>query len=46
LPAEGLKCLADANGVVVKALGPNGAPTEFTTAGRKNLASLDAFTRR
>jgi hypothetical protein len=46
LPAEGLKCLADANGITVEARATNAAPVEYTTQGRKNLASLDAFTRR
>jgi hypothetical protein len=46
LSAEGLKCLADANGITVESQAPNGSPTEFKTTERKNLASLDAFTRR
>jgi hypothetical protein len=46
LPQEGLKCLADAEGIAVEAQAPGGGPAEYTTNGRKNLASLDAFTRR
>jgi hypothetical protein len=46
LPADGLKCLADANGIAVEAHTSDGAPAEFSTSGRKDLASLDAFTRR
>jgi hypothetical protein len=46
LPPEGLKCLADANGIAVEAQAPGGEPAEFITSGRKNLASLNAFTRR
>jgi len=46
LPADSLKCLADADGISLEARSADGAETQFTTAGRKNLASLDAFTRR
>ena len=46
LPADSLKCLADANGISLEARAADGAPEQFTTTGRKNLASLDAFTRR
>jgi hypothetical protein len=46
LSPEGLQCLADANGIAVEAQAPGGGQAEFTTSGRKNLASLDAFTRR
>jgi hypothetical protein len=46
LPEEGLKCLADASGIVVQAQSADGTQREFSTIGRKSLASLDAFTRR
>jgi len=46
LPEASLKCLADANGIVVEASSADGGSRQFTTIGRKNLASLDAFTRR
>jgi hypothetical protein len=47
LPADSLKCLADAEGISLQARAADGAPEEFTTTGgKKNLASLDAFTRR
>jgi hypothetical protein len=46
LPADSLKCLADANGISLEARAADGAPEQFTTTGRKDLASLDAFTRR
>jgi hypothetical protein len=46
LPADSLKCLADADGISLEARAADGGPEQFTTSGRKNLASLDAFTRR
>jgi hypothetical protein len=46
LPADSLKCLADADGISLEARAVDGGPEQFTTSGRKNLASLDAFTRR
>jgi hypothetical protein len=46
LPADSLKCLADANGIALQAKAADGDPDQFTTNERKNLASLDAFTRR
>ena len=46
LPAESLKCLADADGIVLEARSAEGNQEEFTASGRKSLASLDAFTRR
>ncbi len=46
LPADSLKCLADAEGISLEARAADGDPEQFTTAGRKNLASLDAFERR
>jgi hypothetical protein len=47
LPAESLKCLADADGITLHAQAADGNhQEEFITEGRKNLASLDAFTRR
>jgi hypothetical protein len=46
LPADSLKCLADAEGISLEARAADGGPEQFTTSGRKNLASLDAFTRR
>ena len=45
LPADGLKCLAAANGVALETRVSNGEAERFT-ADRKNLASLDAFARR
>jgi hypothetical protein len=47
LSADGLKCLADAEGISLQAKAANGDAEEFTTTGgRKSLASLDAFERR
>ena len=47
LPADGLKCLADADGISLQAKAADGNSEEFTTmGGRKSLAALDAFTRR
>jgi hypothetical protein len=46
LPPESLKCLADAEGISLQARAADGVEEQFTTNGRKNLASLDAFTRR
>jgi hypothetical protein len=46
LPADGLKCLADANGIAVEARSQDGTQAEFSASGRKRLASLDAFTHR
>jgi hypothetical protein len=46
LPADSLKCLADADGISLEARAADGDPEQFTTSGRKDLASLDAFTRR
>jgi len=47
LPADSLKCLADAEGISLEARAADGGPEQFTTTGgRKSLASLDAFTRR
>jgi hypothetical protein len=47
LSADGLKCLADAEGISLQAKASNGDAEEFTTTGgRKSLASLDAFERR
>jgi hypothetical protein len=46
LPADSLKCLADAEGISLEARAADGAAEQFTTTGRKDLASLDAFTRR
>lgn len=46
LPADSLKCLADAEGISLEAQAADGGPEQFATSGRKNLASLDAFTRR
>jgi hypothetical protein len=46
LPADSLKCLADADGISLEARAADGGPEQFTTSGRKNLASLDAFSRR
>jgi len=47
LSADGLKCLADAEGISLQAKAADGDAEEFTTTGgRKSLASLDAFERR
>lgn len=47
LSDDGLKCLADAEGVSLQAKAADGNAEEFTpTGGRKSLASLDAFERR
>lgn len=47
LSEDGLKCLAEAEGVSLQAQAADGAAEEFTsTGGRKSLASLDAFQRR
>jgi hypothetical protein len=46
LPPESLKCLADAEGISLEARAADGGEAQFTTTGRKNLASLDAFTKR
>jgi hypothetical protein len=46
LPAESLKCLADAEGISLEARAADGGQEQFTTSGRKDLASLDVFTRR
>jgi len=47
LPADSLKCLADAEGIVLEARAADGTAEQFTSSGgRKSLASLDAFTRR
>jgi hypothetical protein len=47
LPADSLKCLADAEGIVLEARAADGSAEQFTSSGgRKSLASLDAFTRR
>jgi hypothetical protein len=47
LSADGLKCLADAEGISLQAKSADGNAEEFTTTGgRKSLASLDAFERR
>ena len=47
LPADGLKCLAGADGISLEAKAADGNSEQFTsTGGRKSLASLDAFTRR
>jgi hypothetical protein len=46
LPADSLKCLADAEGISLEVRDADGGPDQFTASGRKNLASLDAFTRR
>ncbi len=47
LSADGLKCLADAEGISLEAKAAAGDAQEFTTTGgRKSLASLDAFERR
>lgn len=46
LPADSLKCLADAEGISLEARAADGKQEQFTAEGRKNLVSLDAFTRR
>jgi hypothetical protein len=47
LSDDGLKCLADAEGISLQAKSADGNDEEFTTTGgRKSLASLDAFERR
>jgi len=47
LSADGLKCLADAEGISLQAKAADGNAEQFTsTGGRKSLASLDAFERR
>lgn len=46
LPAESLKCLADAEGISLQARAADGGEERFTVAERKELASLDVFTRR
>jgi len=47
LSEDGLKCLAEAEGVSLQAKAADGSAEEFTsTGGRKSLASLDAFERR
>jgi hypothetical protein len=46
LPADSLKCLADAEGISLEARAADGADDQFVATGRKNLASLDAFSRR
>jgi hypothetical protein len=45
LPQDGLNCLAGAEGVTVETKAASGDEKRFDV-GRKNLASLDAFTRR
>jgi hypothetical protein len=45
LPADGLKCLADGNGIALETHAA-GVEAQRFTADRKKLASLDAFTRR
>ncbi|HZO23596.1 MAG TPA: hypothetical protein VFB37_13925 [Steroidobacteraceae bacterium] len=45
LPPEGLKCLAGANGVSLETRAASGDAQRFSTD-RKNLATLDEFTRR
>jgi hypothetical protein len=45
LPPDALKCLAGAQGIALETHGSEGKDERFT-AGGKNLASLDAFTRR
>jgi|SRR5579872_450150 len=45
LPPEGLKCMADATGIALEARQTGGNPERFS-ADRKNIASLDAFTKR
>ncbi len=46
LPADSMKCLADANGLALEAKTADGGPDQYTTTERKTLASLDAFARR
>jgi hypothetical protein len=46
LPQDSLKCLADAEGISLEAQAADGKEEQFTAEGRKNLASLDAFSRR
>jgi hypothetical protein len=46
LPADGLKCLADAEGISLEAKAADGNAEQFSSTGRKSLASLDAFERR
>jgi hypothetical protein len=46
LPPDGLKCLADAQGISLEAKAADGNAEQFNSTGRKSLASLDAFTRR
>ena len=46
LPPDSLKCLADAEGISLEAKSVDGGPDQFSASGRKNLASLDAFSRR
>jgi hypothetical protein len=46
LPADSLKCLADAEGISLEARAVDGDPEQFVATGRKSLASLDAFSRR
>jgi hypothetical protein len=46
LPPDSLKCLVNAEGISLEARAADGDPEQFTTTERKNLASLDAFTRR
>lgn len=45
LPPEGLKCLAGAEGISLETRVAGGDPQRFSTD-RRNLASLDEFTRR
>lgn len=45
LPPDGLKCLAGADGIALETRVSDGDAERFT-ADRKNIASLDAFTRR
>jgi hypothetical protein len=46
LPPDSLKCLADAEGISLEARAADGGEEQFVATGRKNLASLDAFSRR
>jgi hypothetical protein len=46
LPAESLKCLAEAKDISLQARSADGAEEQFVPTERKNFASLDAFTRR
>ena len=47
LPADSLKCLAEAEDISLRARAADGTEEQFVTVGgRKTLASLDAFTRR